>query len=246
MSAFTMYLHEVIDHTGGETELLPMTFKNIQMGHITKLTGGKVGLDFFPIFDEEYRDILKGKIVDRYWNREIGFETIDLFMMKMRVKLNEIMPFYNQLYDSTMIEYAALSTIHLQTVTSGQTTGEENTSGNTTATAQNESGSRAVSSQTPQTMLSGDEDYASAATDTNSKTVSESENDSTAMSTSQAESSGDSLVTGYQGTPADLIMRYRDSFLNIDLMVLRDLEELFMQVFDNGDSYTQRGFHGYY
>lgn len=245
MATFTMELREVIELSGGTVEYVPMTFKGADFGTIAKLTGGATGLHTMPVFDEEYRDILTGKIVDRFWLREIGFETIDVFMMKMRVKLNEIMPFYNQLYNSTLIPYEALNTISLKTESTSFNTGKEDTTGITNATGSTKSGARAVSSTTPQTMLAGDEDYASGASDTNSLAESENDNTSTAISTSESDAAGDTSVTGYQGTPADLIMRYRDSLLNIDLMVLRDLEELFMQVFDNGDSYTQTRM-GYY
>lgn len=53
----------------------------------------------YPIFNESYRNVLNRKIIDHYYFREIGFETISLWQYKLRVKLNEIMPFYNQLYE---------------------------------------------------------------------------------------------------------------------------------------------------
>lgn len=238
MSAITIELRRAIELTGGTVEIVPMEYAGAEYGRISKLTGGQVGLEELPIFDTDYRDILTGKIVDKFYHREIGFETISMFSMKMRTKLNEIMPFYNQLYKSTLIEYEALSTINLKTESKSTNTGTEDTTGTTTATGKTNSGSRAVNSTTPQTMLAGSEDYASAASDSTSLAESESENESTAVSTSTGQAEGDTLVSGYQGTPADLIMRFRDSLLNVDLMVLRDLEELFMQVFDTGDSYT--------
>jgi len=48
----------------------------------------------------------------------------------------------------------------------------------------------------------------------------------------------DSRVFGYQGIPANLLMAYRASLLNIDLMVIGDIEDCFMQVWDNGDEYS--------
>lgn len=248
MATFTMSLADVIKATGGSVEVEPMTYKGTDMGAIGKLTGGEIGIDMMPIFDEEYRNILTGKIVEHYWNREIGHETIDMFRMRMRTKLNEIMPFYNQLYKSTEIPYEALSTINLKTESRNTTSGTESTTGSATGESESVAESRAVNSTTPQTMLAGNEDYASSAADSGSSNIGTSKNDSEANSSSAAESDSDSLVSGYQGTPADLIMRFRDSLINIDLMVIRDLEELFMQVFDNADSYTGKGlgYYGYY
>lgn len=247
MSTFTLSLKRAIELTGGTVELEHMSFNGADMGHISKLTGGEIGIGLMPIFDEEYRPIITGKVVDHFWNREIGFETIDLFKMKMRSRLNNIMPFYNQLYKSTLVEYEALSTINLKTESTSRNAGTEESNATSNAENLTKNASRAVQSTTPQTMLSGDEDYASAASDTNSQAESEAQNTSLATAASESESEGDSLVTGYQGTPADLIMRFRDSLINVDLMIIRDLEQMFMQVFDNADSYTERGIsHGYY
>lgn len=247
MATYTQRLIDVIETTGGSVETIPMTFKGADMGAISKLTGSEIGIKDIPIFDTEYKDILIGKIVDHYWMREIGFETVDIFRLKMRTKLNEIMPFYNQLYQSTQIPYEALSTINLKTESTSKTEGTESSTANNTGEVNSDNGSRAVSSTTPQTMLAPDEDYASAATDTSSKGKNTSVNDATASANTSNESEGDSLVSGYQGTPADLIMRFRDSLINIDLMVIRDIEELFMQTFDNADSYTGGfGYYGHY
>lgn len=59
----------------------------------------------FPIFDESYRSILETKIIKHYYTREIGLETVGLWKLKLDTKLNEIMPFYNQLYKSQLLEF---------------------------------------------------------------------------------------------------------------------------------------------
>lgn len=59
----------------------------------------------FPIFDEAYRPILEKKILKHYYTREIGLETVGLWKLFLDTKLNEIMPFYNQLYKSELLEF---------------------------------------------------------------------------------------------------------------------------------------------
>ena len=54
----------------------------------------------FPIFDEQYRSVLETKILKHYYTREIAFESVGLWQLKLDTKLNEIMPYYNQLYES--------------------------------------------------------------------------------------------------------------------------------------------------
>lgn len=52
----------------------------------------------YPIFDEDYRSVLNQKILNHYYEDEIGFETTALFRFYLNNKLNEIMPKYNILY----------------------------------------------------------------------------------------------------------------------------------------------------
>lgn len=57
----------------------------------------------YPIFDEAYRGILEKKILRHYYTREIGAETFGLFQLYLSDKMNEIMPYYNQLYASELL-----------------------------------------------------------------------------------------------------------------------------------------------
>lgn len=59
----------------------------------------------FPIFDENYRLVLESKILKHYYTREIGFETAGLWQLKLNTKMNEIMPYYNKLYESELLEF---------------------------------------------------------------------------------------------------------------------------------------------
>lgn len=52
----------------------------------------------FPIWDETYRATLCEKILKHYYMREICCETIGLWLFYINRKMNEIMPYYNQLY----------------------------------------------------------------------------------------------------------------------------------------------------
>lgn len=54
----------------------------------------------YPIFDEDYRSVLETKILKHYYTREIGFETVALWKLNLDRKLNEIMPFYNKMYEA--------------------------------------------------------------------------------------------------------------------------------------------------
>lgn len=197
--------------------------------------GLRIGLSDYPLFDASYRDPLNRKIINHFWNREIGLETISMFTFNLRRKMWEIMPLYNQVYKSTQIEFDPLSTYNLTTVR--EDTGEETgaTNGSTGTTANTNSASRTVNSDTPQTQLSQDEDYATSGTDANSSTVASNSGTQTSNSSRNNTLNGNSHTTGYQGSAADLLLKYRATLLNTDMMVIAELNELFFGLYDNGD-----------
>lgn len=65
-------------------------------------------IGYYPIFDENYRQTLNNKIIRHYYTREIGLETVGLWRFKLNVKMNEIMPYFNQLYESELIHFDPL------------------------------------------------------------------------------------------------------------------------------------------
>lgn len=67
----------------------------------------------FPIFDENYRTVLERKILMHYYTREIAFETVGLWKLKLETRLNEIMPYYNKLYNIELIDYNPLFDVDL-------------------------------------------------------------------------------------------------------------------------------------
>lgn len=62
----------------------------------------------FPIYDESYRLVLEKKILRHYYTREIAEETVGLWKLRLDARMNDIMPYYNQLYESTLIKYNPL------------------------------------------------------------------------------------------------------------------------------------------
>lgn len=87
----------------------------------------------FPLFDESYRNVLETKILKHYYTREIGFETVGLWKLKLNTKLNEIMPFYNQLYNSELYKFNPLYDTDLMTTNAGQKGSTSDTADNRTS-----------------------------------------------------------------------------------------------------------------
>lgn len=259
----------------------------------------------FPIFDENYRTVLENKILKHFYTREIGEETVGLWKLRLGTKLNEIMPYYNKLYRSELLEFNPLYTANLSrtkktdydsnrnenenirdTSSSNRTTtnngtvnnttsnnGEVDTTNNskTTSTGSGTSNNTSTDlySDTPQGALSGVESNTyltnarkvtdngntssntsntnsstgkveSSESGTNNTTTSDNGTDNSTGTYGRIRGNTDALtstedylecVIGYEGVaPSDLLLKYRDTFLNIDMMVIEELEPLFFNL----------------
>lgn len=69
----------------------------------------------YPIYDEAYRSVLETKILKHFYTREIGFETAALWQLWLDKRMNEIMPYYNQLYKSETLEFNPFYDVDLTT-----------------------------------------------------------------------------------------------------------------------------------
>lgn len=207
----------------------------------------------FPIFDNEYKPVLERKILKRFYTREICEETVGLWKLRLNTRLNEIMPYYNKLYKSELLEFNPLYTNNLTRkrdtngrviTTDKSTTNVQSQSGEeTTGNGSNNSTSINLFSDTPQGSLTNvtNEEYLTDArkiTDANTTTTSATvngtiETKSDGTRNGQNDSTEDYLetVVGYEGiNPSEMLLKYRETFLNIDKMILDNLEDLFIQL----------------
>ena len=252
MATFTMELREVLESVYGTTmdeddyeiDFGAVGFNGVEYGRLPVLSDYRgIGLADYPIFDETYRPILNGKLIEEYYHREIGVETIEMFVWRLRAKMNQIMPYYNQLYESTLIEYSALDSMRIHSVGQNHIEGQENGTAENVTDTENKSGSRVIGSDFPQMMLAANADYATNGSDVNSTVEIDSTVTQENQSNSSTDGNTDNLVTGYQGAASDLINKFRSSLINIDTAVLGDVEDNFMIVFNNGDEYFARGYN---
>jgi len=191
----------------------------------------------YPIFDEAYRQGLEIKIINHYWLYEIGQETIQIFQFAMNRKMWEIMPYYNQLYES-LIELDPLATMDYTDIANIHSTNDTTTNQTGTNSTESDAKSRAVTSDTPQVHLSGDEDYATSAADSITNTTGSGSTITDGSQNGTTDGNTARTVKGSQGHQAALLMQYRQSILNIDMNIIADLESLFMSLWDNGDEFA--------
>lgn len=216
-----------------------------------------IGLATYPIFDEDYREALNEKIIRRYYMQEIAHESISLFRMFMNREMHEIMPYYNKLYESERLDIDPLNTVNLRTLATQEfTTNTDNTAsnsatGNVTSGADSttQAGAEALAMEYPQQQLNTNGRYATSGTKSENATTSNSsgteestqESTQTGSTVADGDSTNDTTQTGWSGSQADLLMRYRETFLNIDVMILDALSPLFMGLWGTGSSHYSDG-----
>ena len=230
------------------------------------------GLTTYPIFDESYRNTLNEKIIAHYYENEIGFETANLFKFYLNNRLNEIMPYYNELYKvqkKIIDQNLLLNNVNLTETLSGSNskqdskseTSQNATTNNTTTTGTSQSASTSSGNSnsknlfqdTPQgTISSTDIDAQTWATNltldrnTTQNAINDSSNSSgTAQNTINGSTNNSGTyntngtnnylksIIGNNGNKfnIDILNDIKNNLMNIDMMIINDLNELFMQIY---------------
>lgn len=98
MSKYTTQVRWIIEQITSDSKNLPISQR-------VSLACPKIFNFDFPMWLEDYRPTLEKKILMHYFNKEIGFETVGLWKFYLEERLNLIMPYYNELYKTTVKDY---------------------------------------------------------------------------------------------------------------------------------------------
>ena len=190
----------------------------------------------YPIFDESYRNTLNNNILHHYYENEIGFETAPLFRFYLNQKLNEIMPYYNELYKvqkKLIDDKLLLNNVNLTETLSGQNA--TTTSSTSQSTNNGTSNNKNLFQDTPQGQISNtDIDNQTWATNL---TLDRNTTNNTINDSSNATGSGTNsylkTIIGNNGGKfnIDILNDIKNNLMNIDLMIINELYDLFMQIF---------------
>ena len=196
----------------------------------------------FKVFNFDYdfytnSDIIKSKFeekfIDEYYFHEIGQETVARFQHRLRTRLNKIMPYYKQLYDTELaakdinfllnkdltetferVVTGESSSINDLTVSDqGETNNKESNIENGNASLELENGSLTNVSKT------------SLSNNTNSNNTSRDNTNQNEITT--LKSQGNIGIT----SSAELLEKWRSVIINIDQMIIDACDDLFMQVY---------------
>lgn len=192
----------------------------------------------YPIFDENYRHVLNTKILKHYYINEIGLETYALWKLRLNTKMNEIMPYYNQLYKSELYTFNPLYDTDITRKHKVDRSQEETSKTTDTSTTEQTNGNVHADaySDTPQGGITGVENlnYLTnyrKVTDDNKLDSKITGNTDTDTGITSLESYVET-VKGKQGVRnySDLLKDFRSTFLNIDMQVIDSLSGLFMLI----------------
>lgn len=109
MSKYTTEVRFICESKSG----LEMPGGSGDVDNIIANSWNKIFTSKAPFFDEEYRSVLCQKILKHYYLREICCETVGIWTLWMNTRLEEIMPYYNQLYESAKIEFNPMHDVNL-------------------------------------------------------------------------------------------------------------------------------------
>ena len=184
------------------------------------------GLDDYPIFNETYRNTLNNNILNYYYNSEIGFETAELFKFYLNNTLKLIMPKYNVLYEkqeSSIINL--MGNVDLAENSTRSNSNQINTASTSTNTNKN------LFQDTPQGQLDFTElENQQWATN---YTINKSNIGDNSQSSGTGNETYGRTLKGNNGNKytIDVLEDIKNKFMNIDLLIINELSNLFMGLF---------------
>lgn len=224
MSKYTIELRKIIEYEGRDT--VENYFKDYCINNYLRPNEVETILNA-NIWS---KDRLASKIVDHYYMREIGYETIGLFKHYAKVYMQEIMERYLPLIYSNSINYDPLVNVDYTESFERSINGTGESESNST----NQASGLSVNSDTPQGQISKtailNGTYAS---NTGASETESSINDTTSSSNNTDETYTKKVKgnSGVSATAQKMIQQYRENIIAIDEQIIKELDKLFMGLY---------------
>ena len=185
----------------------------------------------YDFYLEENKKNFEKKFFDKYFDREIYCKNPFVFRRALLGKLNLIMPYYKQLYqtelESKNINFLLNKDLKEEFIRDI----ENNVEGSATSTGTTTGDSTSIFSDTPEGQISNIEKFMSNGTinKNNDTSKSNSVSNSTGKTTEKTSflSQGNIGVT----SSAELLDKWRQVIINIDQLILNELEDLFLDIY---------------
>ena len=184
----------------------------------------------YNLYDNDLKPWFEEKFFQHFMFYEIGFDSVAMFKQRLMAKLNDIFPYYKQLYDTEIackdIDFMLnkdLKESYVRDLTSNSNSSQES---NATSNGLSTSG------QLTPSLISNSQKI-DKFMDTAQKDESSSNATSTGESTGNSKEEYTLTSQGNIGitSSAELLSKWREVLLNIDLMIFEECNDLFMQIF---------------
>ena len=172
----------------------------------------------YPIFREEYRETFEQHFIDYFLDEEIAHETVAQFKLRLKSKLNLIMPYYNKIFMTQEMEQRILDNYDVTETYNRNVVSDSVNS--VTSTSKN------LYKDAPKTKI----DIDKFDTVTN---LTKNEGTTSADGFSSNTENWERRMTGNIGvqTDADAIVKYWTSLRKVEQEIFDELECLFMGVY---------------
>lgn len=188
------------------------------------------------------KDKLAKKIVDHYYMRESGFETVGLFKHYAKVTMQELMEKYLPLIYSSSIKYDPLVNVDFTETfeREAENTNETTSTGNTSSNTSNTSSGLTINSDTPQgqinkeDILAGNYATSTSASETEGNITDSTDTTTESSATGNTNENYTKRVKGNSGVSATaqkMVEQYRQNIIAIDSQIIKELSILFMGLY---------------
>lgn len=193
----------------------------------------------YNLYDNSLKQYFEEKFKQHFFLYEIGLETMGLFKQQLQATLNDIYPYYKQLYETEIrcknIDF--MLNKDLKETFIKETIGEGTSTVNSTQTSNSSSSSNDLltTHDTPQNRVDDLNKFMSSAQKSNSN------NENTNTGNANTTSTGNTKTTDKtelisQGnigvtSSAELLDKWRSVIINIDQLMFNDLKSLFLLVY---------------
>ncbi len=196
----------------------------------------------YPIVDSNWKKEFEKLFIDHYYFYEIGLETVDRFKHYLKSRLNLVMPYYNELYDTTLFEIDPLITMSIKEdyTDSANMNRDVGIEDNTNSTGSvNNSGSNTdnlIETDYPQTTNIENDipTMKRKVSAVNSDQTSSNSNTSYSSSIGTGESASknyEKIIEGFSGNQSEMLKLYRDNIVNINRLLIYEFKDLFILVY---------------
>lgn len=193
----------------------------------------------YNLYNNELKPYFQEKFFQHFMFYEIGFDNINIFKQHLISTLNDIYPKYKQLYETEIrcqnIDFMLNKDLKESYIR--KLNGESEGNSQATSTSDNTSNSNdlSIANDTPQNKIDDLDKYMTSASKTNSNSTNNStSNANNTIKNKSSNSEEYELISqGNIGvtSSAELLEKWRNVLINIDLMIFKELENLFLFVF---------------